>query len=64
LAGVHGVDDKVDRVLLGVDDDGNLEGWPDLAGVPECDFWSGNLCSEVEGLLLEGFFLFSSTRCQ
>jgi len=64
LASVRGVDDEVDRVLLGVDDDGNLEGWPDLAGVPECDFWSGDLCSEVEGLLVEGFFLFSLTQRQ
>ena len=64
MAGVCGVDDKVDRVLLGVDDDGDLEDWPDLAGVPEYDFWSGDFCLEVEGLLVEGFFLFSSTRCQ
>jgi len=61
LAGVHGMDDKGEAVLLGVDDDGNLEGWPDLAGILEYDFWSGDLCLEVEGLLLEGFFLFSST---
>ena len=64
MAGVRGVDDKGEAVLLGVDNDGNLEGWPDLAGVPEYDFWSGDLCSEVEGLLVEGFFLFSSTRRQ
>jgi len=58
------MDDKVDRVLLGVDDDGDLEDWPDLAGVLEYDFWSGELCSEVKGLLLEGFFLFLSTQRQ
>jgi len=38
LAGVHGVDDKVEAVLLGVDDDGDLEGWPDLVGVLDCGF--------------------------
>jgi len=64
LAGVRGVDDKVEAVLLGVDDDGDLEVWPDVAGIPEYDFWLGDLCSEVKGLLVEGFFLFSSTRRQ
>jgi len=38
LASVHGVDDKVEAVLLGVDDDGDLEGWPDLVGVLDCGF--------------------------
>ena len=58
------MDDKVDGVLLGVDDDGDLEDWPDFVGVLECDFWSGDLCLEVKGLLVEGFFLFLLTQHQ
>ena len=64
MASVRGVDDEVEAGLLGVDDDRGLEDWPDFAGVPEYDFWSGDLCSEVEGLLVEGFFLFLSTQHQ
>ena len=60
-AGVHGVDDKFDEVLLGVEEVCNLEVWLDLLSVLDWDFWLDVLCSEVKGLLVEGFFLFSST---
>jgi len=40
------MDDKVDGVLLGVDDGGDLEGWPDFAGIPECatSAWRSRAC--------------------
>jgi len=32
------MDKEVNAVLLGVDDDEDLEDWPDFVGVLDCDF--------------------------
>ena len=58
------MDDKFNVDLLGVDDDWDLEVCLDFVGIPEHDFWLDDLCLEVEGLLVEGFFLFPSMQHQ